>query len=130
LFPDVRVAEKAYYKKTGLFPIMHVVGIRTDAIKANPGLPKAVFEMYSKAKQIAYANLETTTSLKVTLPWVTQEFEDTRRLMGDNFWPYGVKANLKELDLVMRYTHEQGLVKRRLKVDEVFHPSTLELIEA
>jgi 4,5-dihydroxyphthalate decarboxylase len=86
--------------------------------------------MYSKAKQIAYANLETTTSLKVTLPWVTQEFEDTRRLMGDNFWPYGVKANLKELDLVMRYTHEQGLVKRRLKVDEVFHPSTLELIEA
>ena len=130
LFPDVRAAEKAYYKKTGLFPIMHVVGIRTDAIKANPGLPKAVFEMYSKAKQIAYANLETTTSLKVTLPWVTQEFEDTRTLMGDNFWPYGDKANLKELDLVMRYTHEQGLVKRRLKVDEVFHPSTLELIEA
>ena len=130
LFPDVRAAEQEYFRKTGLFPIMHVVGIRTDAIKANPGLPKAVFEMYSKAKQIAYANLETTTSLKVTLPWVTQEFEDTRALMGDNFWPYGVKANRKELELVMRYTHEQGLAKRRLKVEEVFHPSTLELSEA
>jgi 4,5-dihydroxyphthalate decarboxylase len=129
LFPDVRAAEKEYFKKTGLFPIMHVVGIHTDAIKANPGLPKAVFEMYSKAKQIAYANLETTTSLKVTLPWVTQEFEDTRSLMGKNFWPYGVEANRKELELVMRYTHEQGLVKHRLKFEELFHPSTLNLEE-
>ena len=108
---------------------MHVVGIRTDVIKANPELPKAVFEMYSKAKQLAYANLETTTSLKVTLPWVTQEFEDTRRLMGKNFWPYGLEANRKELELIMRYTHEQGLVKRRLKFEELFHPSTLGLLE-
>jgi len=129
LFPDVRAAERAYFKKTGLFPIMHVVGIRTDAIKANPGLPKAVFEMYSKAKQIAYANMETTTSLKVTLPWVTQEFEDTRNLMGKNFWPYGIEPNRKELELVMRYTHEQGLVKRRGNFEELFHPSTLKLKE-
>lgn len=129
LFPDVRATERAYFKKTGLFPIMHVVGIRTDAIKANPGLPKEVFEMYSKAKQIAYANMETTTSLKVTLPWVTQEFEDTQSLMGKNFWPYGIEANRKELELVMRYTHEQGLVKRRGNFEELFHPSTLKLKE-
>ena len=56
--------------------------------------------------------------------------EDTRALMGDNFWPYGVKANLKELELVMRYTHEHGLAKRRLRVEDIFHPSTLELMEA
>jgi len=129
LFPDVRAAERAYFKKTGLFPIMHVVGIRTDAIKANPELPKEVFEMYSKAKQIAYANMETTTSLKVTLPWVTQEFEDTRKIMGKNFWPYGIEPNRKELELVMRYTHEQGLVKRRGNFEELFHPSTLKLKE-
>ena len=129
LFPDVRAAEKAYYRKTRLFPIMHVVGIRTNAIKANPGLPKAVFEMYSKAKQKAYVDLETTTSLKVTLPWVTQEFDDTRKLMGKNYWPYGIEANRRELELVMRYTHEQGLVKRRMKFEELFHPSTLGLKE-
>ena len=85
--------------------------------------------MYSKAKQQAYADMEGTTSLKVTLPWVTQEFEDTRKLMGKNYWPYGIEANRKELDLVMRYTHEQGLVKRRLKFEELFHPSTSELKE-
>jgi 4,5-dihydroxyphthalate decarboxylase len=130
LFPDVRAAEQAYFKKTGLFPIMHVVGIRNDAIEANPELPRAVFQMYSEAKRIAYANLETTTSLKVTLPWVTQEFEDSRKLMGKNYWPYGIEANRKELEHVMRYTHEQGLAKRRLSIEEVFHPSTLSLIES
>jgi 4,5-dihydroxyphthalate decarboxylase len=129
LFPDVRAAEVGYYKKTGLFPIMHIIAIRTDSIKANPGLPKAVFEMYSKAKQKAYSDMETTTSLKVTLPWVTQEFEDTRKLMGKNYWRYGIEANRKELEAVMRYAHEQGLVKRRLKFEELFESSTLELKE-
>ena len=129
LFPDVRAVEQNYFRKTGLFPIMHAVAIRTDAIEANPGLPKAVFEMYSQAKQHAYATLETTTALKVTLPWVTQELEDTRKLMGKNFWRYGIETNRKELELVMRYTHEQGLVRERRKFEELFHPSTLRLEE-
>lgn len=129
LFPDVKAAEQAYYRKTRIFPIMHAVAIRTDAIAANPALPNAVFEMYSKSKQLAYANLETTTSLKVTLPWVTQEFEETRKLMGENFWRYGIEANRKELELVMRYTHEQGLTKRLVDYEELFHPSVLNLRE-
>jgi 4,5-dihydroxyphthalate decarboxylase len=130
LFPDVRAAEQDYFKKTGLFPIMHVIAVRRDAIDADPGLPKAVFEMYSQAKEIAYANMETTTSLKVTLPWVTQEFEDTRRLMGENYWAYGIEANRKELELVMRYVYEQGLVKSPLQFEELFHASTLQLTES
>ena len=125
----MKAAEQSYYKKTGVFPIMHVVAVRTDAIKANPGLPEAVFYMYSNAKKIAYANMETTTSLKVTLPWVTQEFEETRKIMGTNFWPYGVEPNRKELELVMRYTYEQGLVKRSAKFEDMFDPSTLALLE-
>ena len=130
LFPDVRAAEQSYFKKTGLFPIMHVVAVRRDAIEADPGLPKAVFEMYSQAKQVAYANMETTTSLKVTLPWVTQEYEQTLKIMGKNFWPYGIEANRKELELVMRYCYEQGLVKELRKFEEMFDPSTLALIES
>ena len=130
LFSDFRSAERDYYSKTGVFPIMHAIAIRRDTAEAHPELPRMVFELFSQAKQAAYDDLETTTSLKVTLPWVTQEFEDTRALMGTNFWPYGVQANHKELDLVMRYAHEQGLAKRRVEVEEVFHPSTLELSEA
>ena len=86
----------------------------------------AVVQMYEQAKQIAYSDLETTTSLKVSLPWVTQEFESTRQLMGDDYWRYGIEANKKELDLVMRYTHEQGLVKRREDFRKMFFPATLD----
>jgi 4,5-dihydroxyphthalate decarboxylase len=130
LFSDVRAVEKQYFKETGVFPIMHAVAIRADAIEANPSLPKEAFEMYYKAKQVAYDNLETTTALKVTLPWVTQEFEETRSLMGNNYWPYGVTPNRKELELVMRYVYEQGLTRRQMSFEELFHPSTLELSEA
>ncbi len=130
LFPDFKEVEREYYSKTGMFPIMHVIAIRRDFADANPELPVKIFAMYSEAKKEAYQNLEATGGLRVTLPWVTQEFEDTRALMGENYWPYGVKANIKELDAVMRYTYEQGLAKRQLKVEEVFHPSTLELSEA
>jgi 4,5-dihydroxyphthalate decarboxylase len=126
LFSDVKQAEQQYFKKTGLFPIMHVVGIRSNAVKENPWLPMAVYDMYVEAKQLAYADLETTTSLKVSLPWVTQEFEETRQLMGKDYWRYGIKDNIRELDLVMRYCHEQGLVKRREEFRTMFHPSTLE----
>jgi 4,5-dihydroxyphthalate decarboxylase len=108
---------------------MHVVAVRKDFADANPSLPKALFSMYSQAKQAAYDDLEAAEVLKVTLPWVNQDLEATRALMGENFWPYGVKANRKELELVMRYTHEQGLAKRRVRVEEIFHPSTLELME-
>ena len=126
LFSDVKRTEQEYFRKTGMFPIMHVVGIRNSAILENPSLPIEVYQMYEKAKQLAYADLETTTSLKVTLPWVTQEFEETQRVMGDDYWRYGIKSNEKELEHVMRYTHEQGLVNRRVDFREMFHPSTLD----
>lgn len=74
---------------------MHAVAIRKDAIDANPGLPKAVFEMYSQAKQLAFSNMETTSALKITLPWVSQDLEETRELMGKDFWRYGIEPIAK-----------------------------------
>ena len=130
LFPNYSAVEREYYKQTGVFPIMHAVAIRKDFADANPALPRALFDMYSQAKQIAYDDLEAAEVLKVTLPWVNQELEDTIALMGKNYWPYGVKANRKELELAVRYTHEQGLVNRRVDVEEIFHPSTLDLLES
>ena len=108
---------------------MHMIAIKTDLIESMPSLPKAVFEMYSQAKQKAYADLASTTSLKTTLPWVSQEFEDTKLLMGDNFWPYGIAPNRNELERVMRYCYEQGLTKQQGTFEQLFHPSTLNLSE-
>lgn len=126
LYPNVKQAEQQYFRDTGLFPIMHAVAIRSDVAKAKPWLPMAVYEMYERAKQITYADLETTTTLKVSLPWATQEFEETRELMGADYWPYGIERNRKELELVMRYVHEQGLVEREEDFAALFHPSTLD----
>ena len=110
---------------------MHVVADTNGRDRRRPGPAEGPSSRCTaSAKQVAYANLETTTSLKTSLPWVTQEFEDTCELMGKNYWPYGIEANRKELERVMRYTHEQGLVKERREFEDMFHPSTLKLTES
>ena len=81
--------------------------------------------MYTEAKQTAYANLATTTVLRTTLPWAMDEYEDTVKLMGVDYWRYGIESNRKELELVMRYTYEQGLVKKKMDFEQMFHPSML-----
>ena len=126
LFSPLKAAEQKYFRDTGLFPIMHVVAIRADAANEKPWLPAAAFQMYSEAKQIAYDNLASTTVLRTSLPWATDEYEETVKLMGEDYWRYGIESNSKELELVMRYTYEQGLVKRQMAFEPLFDPSTLE----
>lgn len=115
-----------YYQDTGLFPIMPVVAVRATTAKENPWLPAAVFRLHSEAKQSAFANLESTTVLRTSLPWVTEEYDETRRLMGDDYSRYGIEANRKELELVIRCAYEQGLVKKLGNFSDMFHHSTLQ----
>ena len=129
LFPNVKETEIAYFEKNKMFPIMHVVAIRTSVLKENPWVAEAVFKMYSEAKTIAFEHLESTTVSRVTLPWVFDEFENTRNIMGTNYWKYGLEPNRKELEAVMRYVYEQGLVKSQITYLEMFHASTFDLKE-
>lgn len=129
LFPKAKDVEMAYFKKTNMFPIMHAIAIRKDVLEENPWLAKAVFEMYSEAKNIAYKNLETTTVVRTSLPWAKDEYQSTVEIMGDNYWKYGIEANRKELEAIMRYVYEQGLVKRQIGFEELFDPSVIELKE-
>jgi 4,5-dihydroxyphthalate decarboxylase len=130
LFPDFRKTERAYFKKTGIFPIMHAVAIRNSLIEKNPWLPEAVFNAYSQAKQLMYDHLQKMAWVTISLPWVAQEIEETRALMGDNFWPYGITPNRKALEALFQYSYEQGLASRKLTIEELFHPSTMEFEEA
>jgi 4,5-dihydroxyphthalate decarboxylase len=129
LFPDFRKTERAYFKKTGIFPIMHAVVIRNTLVEQNPWLPKAVFKAYSQAKQIMYDQLKKMGWATISLPWAAQEIEETRALMGENFWPYGIEPNRKALEALFQYSFEQGLCSRMLTIEEVFHPASLELSE-
>ena len=130
LFPDFRKTERTYFNRTGVFPIMHAVAIRNSLIDQNPWLPKAVFDAYSKAKDLMYDHLQKMGWAAISLPWVAQEIEETRALMGDNFWPYGIEPNRKALEALFQYSNEQGLANKKLTIEELFHPSSLRFTES
>ena len=130
LFADSRAVERAYYKKTGIFPIMHAVAIRKTSLEQYPWLGRAVFNAYSQAKQISYQQMARLGWVEDGLPWYGQELESTWALMGDNFYSYGMDdPNRKALEALFRYSFEQGLTSRELTVEELFDPSTLTFLE-
>ena len=126
LFKDPTAAATDYYKRTGIFPIMHVLGIRRELADQHPWLPGAVQKAFETAKAVAIEKLSDTSATKVTLPFIEEQLRAVRALMGRNFWSYGFDANRKTLDTFLRHHHSQGLSKRRVKPEELFDPSTLE----
>jgi 4,5-dihydroxyphthalate decarboxylase len=126
LFPDYRAAERDYYRKTGIFPIMHALGVRRDVHEKHPWLAASLCKAFAKAKRLADAEFAETTALKIGLPWVNAEYDETRALMGDDYWSYGLnEQNRRTLEAMARYSFEQGLAVRLLSVDEMFAESTL-----
>lgn len=123
LFPDFRTAEQEYYKRSGLFPIMHAVGIRSDVLEKQPWLATSIYKAFAQAKKIADADFAETTALKIGLPWVNAELESTEAAMGKDFWPYGLEQNRKTLTTMARYSYEQGLAIRQLTIEEMFAAS-------
>jgi 4,5-dihydroxyphthalate decarboxylase len=126
LFPDPVAAAKDYYKRTGIFPIMHLVGVRRTIAEQHPWLPGAVLKAFERSKTIALERLSDTSSTKVTLPFIEERLMEARALMGKDFWPYGVAKNRKTLETFLNHHHAQGLSSRLLKVEELLHPGTLE----
>jgi 4,5-dihydroxyphthalate decarboxylase len=126
LFPNYRHAEEQYHAKTKIFPIMHVLGIRRDLPNKFPWLANSVYEAFIKAKRAALTNLEDVAALKVTLPWLGAYLEETKALMGSDFWPYGVEDNLPTLRAMVHYAFRHGTADRELAVEELFLPSTRE----
>jgi 4,5-dihydroxyphthalate decarboxylase len=127
LFPDTRAAEKAYFKKTGLFPIMHLVGIRKVLVEQYPWLSTSVYKAFCEAKALAMADLRDVNALMVTLPWLEAETTDTMAAMGRDFWKYGIGENMAEIEALTQYAYEQGLIERKVKVEELFARSTFEI---
>lgn len=128
LFPDFRAVEREYFKKTGIFPMMHVVGVRKTLLDAHPWLGSSVFKAFLEAKNLAYPELTQMAALKIALPWLGQEVDDTIALMGKDFWAYGADENKAALDAFLQYHFEQGLSgTAKFGVKDIFIPSTLEI---
>jgi 4,5-dihydroxyphthalate decarboxylase len=126
LFADPARTAAEYFSKTRIFPIMHILGIRRELAQLQPWLPMAVCKAFTEAKNIALARLVDTSACKVTLPFVEETLRGARSLMGPDFWSYGVAPNRHVLDHFLHQHHAQGLSSRRLQVEELFHPATLE----
>jgi 4,5-dihydroxyphthalate decarboxylase len=126
LFENYMEVEQAYYRKTGIFPIMHTVVIRREVYEKNRWVAMNLYKAFVEAQRECYDDLYVTAALKVSLPWLTRHVEDARALMGDDFWSYGFQPNRATLDTFLRYHHEQGLSKRKLEPEELFAPETME----
>ena len=127
LFPDTRAAEMAYFKKTGIFPIMHLIGIRKTLVERYPWLPASVYKAFCEAKALAITDLTDVNALMVTLPFLEAEAKETMATMGRDFWRYGVQENEREMEALVQYAYEQGLLERKVGVDELFEPSTYDI---
>jgi 4,5-dihydroxyphthalate decarboxylase len=126
LFENHVEVERDYFRRTRIFPIMHTVAIRRDVYRANPWIAQSLTKAFIEAKRRVYENLYTTSALTTMLPWQIAQVEEVRRELGEDWWSYGLEPNRHVLDTFLRYHHEQGLSKRRLQVEELFAPETLE----
>lgn len=126
LFENYVEVERAYYRKTRVFPIMHTIAIRREVYEENRWIAMSLYKAFAEAQRIAYEELYETAALRTMLPWMIGEIEEVRRDMGHDWWPYGFEPNRATLDTFLRYHYEQGLSKRRLTPDELFVPETQE----
>ncbi|KAA3630613.1 MAG: ABC transporter substrate-binding protein [Proteobacteria bacterium] len=126
LFQDSVAVASDYYRRTGIFPIMHLLGIRRHLADKHPWLPNALLKAFGASKNMALEHLSDTSATKVTLPFVEEQLAAARALLGPDFWSYGVPANRVVLDAFLDHHHRQGLSSRKISIDELFHPSTLE----
>lgn len=123
LFPDHPDAEEAYFRRTGIFPIMHLIGIRKDVPgSAGPALCAA----FEEAKKRALKELGGYDALAVSLPWAPAEYARTKVIFGGDPFPSGFKANRHAIETAMRWSFEQGLLERKLEISEIFSPASLD----
>jgi 4,5-dihydroxyphthalate decarboxylase len=123
LFPDYKKVEQAYYKKTGIFPIMHTVVLRRDVYDANPWAARNLFAAFSAARDIAVDGLYDTDALHLSLPFLLDHIEENWRVFGADFWAYGLAPNRPALESIGRWVHDQGLAPRVVKAEEIFDPA-------
>jgi 4,5-dihydroxyphthalate decarboxylase len=125
LFPDTSAAEE-WDRETRVFPIMHVLGMRRSLADAYPFLPGALLKAFSEAKAMAQTALSDTSATKVTMPFVEDNLRRAGVLMGSDIWTYGLNGNRETLATFLDYHYRQGLSPRKVEVEELFHPATLE----
>ena len=126
LFSDVRAVEADYFRRTGIFPIMHVVVLRREVYEAHRWAARSLLRALIAARDEAWRGMDETASLRFMLPWLATELDATRAVLGDDYWSYGLRGNEAALATLIGYSHAQGLARRAFAPAELFAPETLE----
>ena len=127
LFENYEQVEAGYFRKTGIFPIMHTVALRADLWKDAPWIAESLFNALQQAKELAYQKLNDLSPYKISLAWFREPVKRQQEIMGDDPWAYGLSKNRHVVETLMSYLYEQGLVNKKLPVEELFAANTLEL---
>jgi 4,5-dihydroxyphthalate decarboxylase len=122
IYPDCRAAEMEYYRRTRIFPIMHLTVIRRDVHDKHPSIAASLFDAFTKAKDIEYHKLRYRGTLRAMLPWLHAEIDDIDAVFGGDPWPYGVEPNRPTLEALVRYLAEQGVIAKAPRIDDLFVP--------
>ena len=126
LFENYVDVEREYFRKTGIFPIMHTVVVRREIYEANRWVAQSLYKALVESQRRTYEDLNETAALKAMLPWLNSHVEEVRKEMGDDFWPYGLQKNRANLEVFLRYSYEQGLSRQLLTPEDLFAPETFE----
>src|SRR5207244_1474249 len=120
LFADFRATEEDYFRRTRIFPIMHVVVVKREIYERHPWMAQSLYKAFVKSKELAIRRLSTSPPLHATLPWLTEHLEATRRVMGTDYWSYGLEENRHVLETATRHAWEQGLLAKPIeRVDDL-----------
>jgi 4,5-dihydroxyphthalate decarboxylase len=121
LFPNFAEVEREYYESTGVFPVMHVVTIKSEIVDANPWVPASLMAAFTAARKLAMDRLRNPRTLP--LAFVQEVWHDQDEMLGPDPWRYGLTdANERAVELIVRYAQEQGITKTRPAVADLFSP--------
>jgi 4,5-dihydroxyphthalate decarboxylase len=126
MFPENRAAEEAYFQKTRLFPIMHVIGIRRPLVEQHPWLPVNVYAAFRQARALAMQDLLRIDTPAIAHPWIADEIARVKSVMGEDYWPYGIAENRNELQALIRYAEADGLIPGPVSLEDLFAKSTFD----
>ncbi|OGQ84610.1 MAG: hypothetical protein A3G40_12255 [Deltaproteobacteria bacterium RIFCSPLOWO2_12_FULL_57_22] len=127
VFPNPKAAEIEYYNKSGIFPIMHAVVIKNDILEKHPWVAVNLLQAFEQAKEVCYERMKDPRNF--ALVWVKELMQEQAAIFGPDPWPNGLERNRKALEAVVRYEHEQGMIKEKPKIEDLFFPASLQEIQ-
>src|SRR6185295_10209842 len=114
-WPDFKEVEKAYYKKTGVFPIMHIVAIQKSVYERHPELAMSLYQAFCKSKNLALERMRHLGAPRYMLPWLSSNVDEVDEVFGDDPWPYGIERNRATLEALVRFLHDQAVIAKPFK---------------